>query len=227
MKDVDVEFIDVEDYEEQDKYIRSGVIYYSTGQVGKLLGENPSKIKYYCNFFNELLSSEKVNDRWQITEEDVDRLRFIIELKNKGMKLKQIRDYCSEVEFDENNKPVVKEDNPLSIQVLAQALLKQQEELIARQSEEFKNQIQIMKSEIIGEIKTYLDTQNQHNIDGFEVLKEDIEQKVGEVVGVKLDNVTNSINEIKENINTKYISREEIENYNKKKSGFFNRLFKG
>lgn len=223
---MDVDFIDVEEYEEQDRYIRSGVIYYSTGQVGKILGENPSKIKYYCNFFNDLLSSEKVNDRWQIKEEDIDRLKFIIELKNKGMKLKQIRDYCSKVDFDENNKPVIKEDNPLSVQVLAQALLKQQEELITRQNEEFKNQIKIMKSEIMGEIKTYLDTQNQHNIDGFEVLKEDIEQKVGEVVGVKLDTVTNSINEIKENINTKFVSREEIENYNKKKNGFFSRLLK-
>ena len=221
---MNMDFIDVEDYEEQDKSIRSGVIYYSTGQVGKFLGENPSKIKYYCNFFNDLLASEKVNDRWQIKEEDIDRLKFIIELKNKGMKLKQIRDYCSKVDFDENNKPVVKEDNPLSVQVLAQALLKQQEELISRQNAEFKNQIKIMKSEIIDEFKSYLATQSQNNIDGFEVLKEDIGQMVGEVVDMKLDNVTNSINEIKENVNTKFVSREEIENYSKKKNGFLSRF---
>lgn len=220
------DFIDVEDYEEQDKTVRSGVFYYSTGQVAKLLGENSSKINYYCNFFNDLLTSEKVNDRWQLTEDDIERLKFIIELKGKGMKLKQIRDYCSKVDFDENNKPVVKEDNPLSMQVLAQALLKQQEELIEKQNINFKNQVEFMKSEILNEFKSYLETQNKNNIDCFEVLKDDIEQKVNNTLSKKLDDVTNSISEIKESMSMKFVSREEIQNYTKKKSIFsylFNR----
>lgn len=219
-------FIDVENYEDDEKIIMDGRIYYTTGQMAKILDEPDSTVKYYCNFFSGILKIKKVNDRWQFKESDIEKFKYIIKLRDSGMKLKQIKDYCDNVEFDKNNnQAIVKEDNPLSIQAVAQALLQQQESLMQKQQEMMKIYMENIKSEIVAntltELKEFLKQKSEADLDGFEVLKEDI----GDIVSNKLDSVTNSITEIKDSMNMKFISKDEIENYTKKKPLWHN-LFK-
>lgn len=219
--------VDVENYTDDEKILMDGKIFYTTGQMAKMLGEPDSTVKYYCNFFSEILKIKKVNDRWQFKESDIEKFRYIIKLRDSGMKLKQIKDYCDNVEFDKNNnnKAIVKEDNPLSIQAVAQALLQQQEMLMQKQQEILKEYVENIKSEIVEntltELKEFINKKSEAELDGFEVLKEDI----GDIVSKKLDSVTNSITEIKESMNMKFVSRDELENYTKKKS-LWNKLLK-
>lgn len=227
------EFIDVESYEDDEKIVMDGKIYYTTGQMAKILGEPDSTVKYYCNFFSEILKIKKVNDRWQFKESDIEKFRYIIKLRNSGMKLRQIKEYCNNIEFDENqNQAIVKEDNPLSIQAVAQALLQQQEMLMQKQREELKLYMENIKSEIVEntltELKAYLDHKSEVDLDGLEVLKEDIVDSVSEKLSSvtnSIDSVTSSIEEIKDSMNMKYVSKDEIENYTKKKS-LWNNWFK-
>lgn len=210
----DVHFTNVNESSENN--IRGKVLYYSTKQVADTLGVTDATIRYYSNFFEDILKIKKTNTQRQYTDDDINKLEFIFKLRSDGMTMNQVKEYCSEVDFD-GNKPVIKESNPLSIQALAQALMVNQEEQIE------KMKIDILES-IERKIETYFDSKKQTELDGFESLREDIGKSVNNIVSEKLDNVTSSINEIKENINTKFISREEIEAYSKKKNGFFSRF---
>lgn len=216
----DVEFANADEYSE--KNIRGKVLYYSTKQVADTLGVSDATIRYYSSFFEDILKIKKSNTQRQYTDDDISKLEFIFKLRSDGMTMNQVKEYCSEVDFD-GNKPVVKENNPLSIQVLAQALLKQQEELINQQTIEFKKQVELLKVEVVNHFEDYLKEQRAVDMDGLELLKEDINKNVDDIVSKKLDS---AVTEIKESLETKYISQEEIERYTNNNKSFLAKLFK-
>jgi DNA-binding transcriptional MerR regulator len=122
---------------EEHKNIRGRVLYYSTSQVADVLGTSDSKIRYYTSVFDDILHIEISNKQRRYTEKDIEKLKFIIELKNQGMTIKQIQEYCEEVDFENENGIQIKETNPLSIQTLAKALMEEQH----KQMMEFKNEV--------------------------------------------------------------------------------------
>lgn len=226
------DYIDV-DYQDDSKRIRGGILYYSTSQVAQMLHETPSKIRYYSDFFSDILEIETVNKQRQYTKDNIDKLRYILDLKNDGITLKQIKQFCEEVDFDKN-KPIVKETNPLGVQAIAKALMEEQSKQIMQMKEELKTELaETMKHEVLEKLETFLTNQKEFQMTGFEVLKEDIEKRVNNSVSEKLNGVNdtiknelnNAVADIKEYLEVQYVSREEIENTNKKKS-IFERLFK-
>lgn len=208
------EFVHDVDYEEvsnsEEKNIRGKVLYYSTNQVATLLGEKDSKIRYYTKFFEDILNIETSNIQKQYTEEDIEKLKYIIELKNEGMTLKQIKEFCQEVDF-KKGEVAVKESNPLSIKALAQALMEEQ-----------TKQIELMKVDILNELKTFIQEQSTNQEIALDKIKEDICVSVDDSVSEKLNQ---TIDELKESFRISYVSKEEIEQMNKKKS-WLSKIFK-
>lgn len=228
----DVEYYYV-DEGSNEKRIRGKVLYYSTKQVADLLNVSDATIRYYSDYFEDILKIRKSNYQRQYTDDDISKLEFIFKLRAEGMTMKQVKAYCQEVDF-KGNKPIVKESNPLSIQAVAKALLEEQTKQIIQMKEDLKLEIaNTMKGEILERLEIFLKDQAEFQMSGFEVLKEDIENRVSNSVEEKLnssiDNFNSSlngaVNEIKEAMDIKYVSREEIEKLNKKK-GLFSRIFK-
>lgn len=171
---------DLEDYQDveytEEQTIRGEVLYYSTGQVAKILDIPDSKVRYYTTAFDDILHIEIINKQRKFTKADIDKMKFILELKNEGMSIKQIQEYCQEVDFDSENGIQIKESNPLSIQTLAKALLEEQE-----------RQLNIFKDDMSLKIQSIMDNVVEMNVQNNEKLKEDIVTTVDEVVSDRLD----------------------------------------
>lgn len=178
----------------QDNVIRGKALYFSTSQVATVLGETDSKVRYYTNVFDEILHIEISNKQRRYTDADIDKLRFIIELKSEGMTIKQIQEYCQEVDFEDSKEIQIKENNPLSIQTMAKALLEQQETLINK-----------MKQEIIDSVITEVNKSLNIQNDNFNDMKNDLSKEVAitveDVVDRKLQKNNDDLkNQIQENL---------------------------
>ena len=147
----------------------------------------------------------------QYTQEDIDKLKFIIDLKNDGMTLNQIKEYCQEVDFNDTSDITLKESNPLSIQVMAKALMEEQ-----------ARQIESMKVDILRELKMFIEEQSKANDSSLEKLREEVCVAVDDLVSERLND---TIAEIQDTFKTSYVTRDEIEKFGKKES-WISRLFK-
>ena len=205
----DVDFQEVN--EGKEKVIRGKALYYSTKQVATILDEKDSKIRYYTKFFEDILNIETSNMQKQYTQEDIDKLKFIIDLKNDGMTLNQIKEYCQEVDFNDTSDITLKESNPLSIQVMAKALMEEQ-----------ARQIESMKVDILRELKMFIEEQSKANDSSLEKLREEVCVAVDDLVSERLND---TIAEIQDTFKTSYVTRDEIEKFGKKES-WISRLFK-
>lgn len=154
------------------KPIRGKALYYSTSQVANILNQSDSKIRYYTNVFDEILNIEISNKQRRYTDVDIDKMRFLIELKDEGMTIKQIQEYCQQVDFEDTKEIQIKENNPLSIQSMAKALLEEQAKLIL----EMKNELVINHMKLV------------------EDLKEDISLTVDQVMSEKIEEINSNIN---------------------------------
>jgi len=121
----------------KDNSIRGKALYFGTSQVADMLNISASKVRYYTDVFDDILHIEFSNKQRRYTQVDIDKMKFMIELKEEGMTIKQIQEYCQEVSFEDSKEIQIKENNPLSIQTMAKALLEQQATLM----EEMKKEI--------------------------------------------------------------------------------------
>ena len=187
---------DFEDYQDveytEEQTIRGEALYYSTGQVAKMLGVRDSAIRYYTAEFKDILDIEIVNKQRKFTKTDIEKMKFMLGLKKEGMSIKQIQEYCQEVDFDSEDGIQIKESNPLSIQTLAKALLEEQE-----------RQLEIFKEDMTSKIQGIMNDVIDMNVRNNEKLKEDIVITVDEIVSDKMDS---KLNDLKS-----YIDQRELE----------------
>jgi hypothetical protein len=205
--DDNIQDVDFEEVTEDKKNIRGSVLYYSTSQVSTLLNQPDSKIRYYTSVFDDILKIQISNKQRRYTEQDIEKLKFIIELKNEGMTIKQIQEYAQEVDFNaENGKIQIKESNPLSIQALAKALMEEQEK-----------QILLFKQQVIDEVSLQLKNQLEvikiNNEMITNTLTERVAITVDEVVSEKLET---NLTEVKTHIDQSTEKTNQLHQDNKK-----------
>ena len=189
-------------------------LYYNTSQVAQILGIPDSKVRYYTKVFDDILKVEIINKQRKYKQADIDKLRYMCELKNEGMSIKQIEQFCREVDFNKG-EVVVKESNPLSIQALAQAMVVEQIKLIDD-----------MKLEILSELKTFMLEISQNQTSDFEKIKEDLCTTIDESVNEKLEDLNSGVKEIKEQVKIATITKEDLREMTRNKNrNWFNRLF--
>lgn len=181
----DVEFEDVSSSKEKDKQIRGSILYYNTSQVAQILDIPDSKVRYYSKIFDNILKIEVINKQRKYKQEDIDKLKYMLELQSEGMSLKQIEEYCSEVSFQEGNGIQIKESNPLSIQALTKSIMNHQEK-----------QIKAMEERILSELKTFIDNQTMTTEKVMDQIKEEIATTVDDLVDEKLGGIEDNIGNI-------------------------------
>ena len=191
---MDDNFEDVE-YEEVPRTIRGKMLFYTNAQVSELLGIAPSKLSYYRDTFKNILKIRISNKHHRYTERDIEKLRFMLELKEKGMTMKQIGEYCSEVSFEEDKGVQIKETNPLSIKTLAEALMNEQQKQLKIFSEENHKQLLEFKENFKREVIDAI-TYNNNNLQ--EIMLEHVSTTIDEVMDNKLTGVIENQREIKE-----------------------------
>lgn len=225
IQDVDYEEIKEKD---TDKVIRGKALYYSTSQVANLLGIPDSKVRYYSVAFDDILHIEVSNKQRRYTEKDIDKMKFLVELKNEGMTIKQIQEYCQEVDFESENGIQVKESNPLSIKTLAKALLEEQSKQLNLFKEEMKEFVSNKLDEQILNIKNNNDLLKESLLEEVSLTIDNIiDEKLSENLDKQEQRIIKHEAEVsrilRESMNEKKILSQEQEN--QKKKGFFDRLF--
>lgn len=172
--------IDVGYDEVTEKNIRGRALFYSTSQVATILDVADSKVRYYTKVFDDLLHIEISNKQRRYTDDDIEKLKFLVSLKEDGLTIKQIQEYCEEIDWDDNKGIQIKEDNPLHIQTVAKALAEEQSKLM-----------ESFKSDILRTLKENM--QNQYSmIENFGVnlkneIKEEVALTVDDVVSEKFE----------------------------------------
>lgn len=76
------------------------------------------------------------------TESNLDKLEFLIKLKNKGMTIKEITDYCDKLSLDKT-ETLIKECNTASVDDFINILTKTQSEDFDRFKDELSKQIEL------------------------------------------------------------------------------------
>lgn len=190
-KDVDYEELNSEDI--VIKRIRGKVIYYMAQQVADMLDINRSKVDYYRVQFKDILNIEESDSRgYKWTHKDIQKLAYILDLTNKGFTLNQVREHCAEVDFDtlDNGEIEIKESNPMTMQFIAQALMKEQ-----------INQMEQFKKDIVDLFSTQLSNQMDVIKDNVSVMQTNMIDTVTTVVDERMkDGIIEFNNTNKENI---------------------------
>jgi len=204
---------------------RGDILYYSINQVAALLDEEDSNIRYYTSIFDNILKIEILDKELRYTNRDIDKLEFLINLKNKGMTIKEVQKYCEELPLDIEDLIEIKENNSISAKEIVGTILdlenKQIENLrehldvkidksnelsfqkIAKLIvEEQDKQFTLFRDDILREIKEYID------------YKFDIESKVNKdlynALSIKIDNLTSEKLSIEDNVKLQFNKFNEI-----------------
>ncbi len=177
---------------------RGEILYYSIDQVANLLNENISNIKYYTNIFDDLLKIEIVDKDLRYTNNDVDKLEVLIKLKNRGMSLKEIQDYCNKLPLNDTEVQH-SESNLLSVEELIDSIKEEQQIQFDNFKVQLINDIQNANSLYLQNItSTIIEAQNK----SLNEFKQDLSKEIKEYLNSKFDNV----NEININLHDKLIA---------------------
>lgn len=164
---------------------RSGILYYSISQVAALLGESDSKIRYYTNIFDNLLKIQVSNKELIYTDKDIDKLEFLIRLKNKGLTIKEIQSYCEELPLDESD--ISRETNTLSVSDLVSLISQSQINEITKLRSELFNYIDEMKQDLTNDIKTYIYTEISEHNKNSELMNDTLYSNVQDLITDKFE----------------------------------------
>lgn len=194
--------------------------YYTLEDVARITNLNEAKISFYCAKLKDFLNIQSIGMYQIFSDVDIDNLNKIKKLEvEENMTIREISEYLK------NNKQEVllKKDNEKidmsALQIFAH-ILEVQNEKIDR----------VIKSnqELIETIKNNTSS-NQLLLDNSTAMKKDISKNIEEQINsinLNLDSKMESfVNNIKEELKSAYVTKEEIEQFGRKKS-WFSKLFK-
>jgi DNA-binding transcriptional MerR regulator len=203
---------------------RGDILYYSVSQVATLLDQEDSSIRYYTNVFDNILKIEISDKELRYTNRDVDKLEFLINLKNKGMTIKEVQKYCEELPLDIEDLVEIKESNSISVKEIMTTIVTSENEkidnlkeyltnkidesnelsvqkIVKLISEEQNKQLQFFRDGILTEIKEYIDSkfdiENKINTD----LYNEFSLKMNNLITEKLsleDNIKSQLDKFNE-----------------------------
>lgn len=210
---------------------RGDILYYSISQVASLLGEEDSSIRYYTNVFDNILKIEIKNKEFRYTNGDIDKLEFLINLKNKGMTIKEIQKYCEALPLNLEELVNIKENNSLSVKEIITTIvglenkeitnlkeylsnkIKEDNELhmqrIVELISEQSNQLKLFKEDLLKEITQYIDYKFNKAYEANNNLLNELSLKIDNLISEKLsleDNIELQLNKFNEGSNSRHIN---------------------
>lgn len=214
--------------------IRKEPLYYTGKQVGQILGEKESTVRYWATQFSSILNIKVSNMVRRYTKTDIENLLFIKKLlKEDNMTIKQALEYCTKEGFS-NEEGLLDTSNPLAIKTFTRAMSteidakmnKMKDEIIEQQKimiEQLTNLIQSKNEDLAGKISLAVD----------EVITEKMEEVIADNKKMKdsLDMINKNIEsytkdaEMVNSLQQKLIEKQE-KYMEEKKEGFFSKFFK-
>jgi DNA-binding transcriptional MerR regulator len=189
-KIIDTDFEEISNEELlENSDINKEPLYYTRSQVAKILKVKESTVSYWSKEFQPLLKLKIINMTRKYTKRDIENLLFIQKLlKEDGLTVQQVFDYCSKKGFN-NEEGLVDTSNPLAIQTFISAM-----------TIEFDKKVSEMQNGIIKQQKDMIENLQQIILDNNEKTKQEISITVDDIV-------TEKMNEFKEEF-----TKEMIEN---------------
>ncbi|WP_297420340.1 MerR family transcriptional regulator [Clostridium sp.] len=187
---------------------RGDILYYSISQVAALLDEDERNILYYTNVFDNILKIEISDKKLRYTTRDIDKLEFLINLKNKGMTIKEIQSYCKELPLNIEDLVNIKENNSISISEIISTILESEnekydnlkeylttkihennelsvEKIVDALMQEQTKQLNILRENILDEIKEYIDYKFNVECKNNENLYSELSEKITKLASEK------------------------------------------
>lgn len=211
---------------------RGDILYYSISQVANLLDQEDSIIRYYTNVFDNILKIEISNKALRYTNNDIDKLEFLINLKNKGMTIKEIQKYCEALPLDIEELVETKQKDSLPIEDVIARIVESESKEINTLKEYLDDKIKKSHEESVQKIIESIKEEQHKQLTLFkdEILtevKEYIENKFDEFDKMSISRDKDLINEIKrfENvIQQAYYIQQDLESQ-KTNISFIGKLF--
>lgn len=214
-KYIDVEFQELDDS-----------IYYTAVQVAEILGETDSTIRSWCkdSALGEVLNIKKVNGRNKFTKNDIEKLRFVKELRDRNYSISQTREYISRqgFKYGEYDSGLVDPRDPLGFEALSIKLAQKQNEEL----QQFKRDILFEMNEfmhiIMQEQKKYL----QGVTDELAMSLESKVEKINNISKDVIDSTKIKLDEFNQNINNNLKEQGKVisEMYNKNNKELSNQI---
>lgn len=177
---------------------RGEILYYSIDQVADLLNETVGNIRYYTNIFDDLLKIEIVDKELRYTNNNVDKLEFLMKLKNRGMSLKEIQDYYNKLPLN-NTEVQHLESNLLSVEELINSIKEEQQIQFNNFKVQLVNDIQNTNLQCLQNISSAIIEAQNKSLNDF---KDNLTKEIKEYINSKFDKV----NEIEVNLYDKLIA---------------------
>lgn len=202
---VDVEF-------EDDKY-------YTLEDVARITNLTEAKISFYCTKLNNFLNIQSIGMYQIFSATDIDNLNKIKKLESqKGMSISEIEKY---LKANKQEVLLKREDNKIDMSFL---------DFFAKILEIQNKKIDQMV-DINQQLIEALNKNNQSNsklLETSDKIQEDLKNTITKTIDDKMNNIDSElsskmdelVNNVKEEIRTSYVSREEIESLKRKKSFF-------
>lgn len=163
---------------------RGNILNYSISQVATLLDEEDSSIRYYTNVFDNILKIEISDKELRYTNKDIDKLEFLINLKNKGMTIKEVQNYCEELPFNIEDLVDVKENNSVSVKERIATIVELENEQIYNLKEHLDNKIDESNELSVQKlVKLMGEEQNKQ----LKLLRDNILKEIKEYINYKFD----------------------------------------
>ena len=191
---IDVEF-------EADKY-------YTLDDVVKITGLSEAKITFYCSKLKEFLNIQSIGMYQIFSATDIDNLNRIKDLElQRGMTLAEIKKHLKSGGQEVLSK---KEEDKIDVSFL---------EFFARilEAQDSKIDQMISVNKQLIEVINHNNSSNLKLLENSNSMQEDIKNTVAQTVEDKMNNF---MNEVKEEIKSSYVSKEEIESLKNKRSLF-------
>lgn len=190
---------------------RGDILSYSVSQVAALLGQEDSNILLFTNIFDNILKIEISDKELTYTNRDIDKLEFLINLKNKGLTTKEIQKYFESLPLDIEDIIGAKDHSSISgneqfdnlkeylinkidenNKLIVEKIIKSENEQIDNIKEYLANKID-KNNELIVEkiIKSVTEEQNKQ----LKLFKDDILNEIKEFINSKLD-IESKANEV-------------------------------
>lgn len=209
--------IDVDYTEEEVKVITNELdkskVYYTTGQVAKMLNITESKLRYWTNFFaaddegRDLIKVDYSNKNRAYTLDNINKLKRMKELvEEDGMTLQQAKDFTSTHGFDASNK-AIESDNPLALQAFVREL-----------TSEIDNKLANFENSILEKVVEAMNNKNSQMISDEkqrnQILKQEIAILTSEAVSDGVNNIIQEkLNKVSEEVsNNQKTFKEDISN---------------
>ena len=182
--------------------VRGEISYFSINQVADLLKEDDSKIRYYTNIFNDILQIEIEDKQLKYKNSDINKLEFLINLKNKGMTLKEIQEYCKELALSDEEIQEINKKNILSIEQLIELIKSEQKDSFEYLKKDFSNEFKEINSDLNENIRQVIGSQQNEFMKNINKVKDEYSKAIKETV---LNDQKEFLNQIKEEFKSELI----------------------